>query len=67
MNDSENMGGKRVVSQERQVAHTEQFDRKPTLPRMAVKIITGITSGKDEKEFVHNPRRILGSDCFICG
>lgn len=61
-----NMGGKWVVSQEKQVAHIEQFDRKPTLPRIAVKIITGITSGKDEKGFVHNPRRILSSDCFMC-
>lgn len=61
------MGRKRVVSQEKQVAHTEQFDRKPSLPRMAVKIITGIiTSGKDKKGFVHNPRRMLDSDCFTC-
>ena len=60
------MGRKRVVSQEKQVAHIEQFDRKPSLPRVAVKIITVITSGKDGKESVHNPRRMLGSDCFIC-
>lgn len=58
-----NMGRKRVVSQEKQVAHIEQFDRKkPLLTRMAVKIITGMAAGKDEKKFVHNPKRMLCSD-----
>lgn len=37
---------------------------KPLLTRMAVKIITGMAAGKDEKKFVPSPRRMLCSNCF---
>lgn len=60
-----NMGRERELFFRKSKLHTlNNLIEKPLLTRMAVKIITGMAAGKDEKKFVHNPRRMLCSDCF---